>query len=32
MKNMINFSNFSKEELNEILDLAYDMKKSPERY
>ena len=32
MKNMINFSNFSKEELNEILDLAYDMKKSPEKY
>lgn len=32
MKNMINFSNFSKEELNEILDLAYDMKKNPEKY
>ena len=32
MKNMINFSNFSKEELNSILDLAYDMKKSPEKY
>ena len=32
MKNMINFSNFSKEELNAILDLAYDMKKSPEKY
>ena len=32
MKNMVNFSNFSKEELNEILDLAYDMKKSPEKY
>ena len=29
---MINFSNFSKEELNAILDLAYDMKKSPEKY
>ena len=29
---MINFSNFSKEELNEILNLAYDMKKSPEKY
>lgn len=32
MKNMINFSNFSKEELNDILDLAYDMKKNPEKY
>lgn len=32
MRNMINFSNFSKEELNEILDLAYDMKKNPEKY
>lgn len=32
MKHMINFSNFSKEELNEILDLAYDMKRSPEKY
>ena len=30
LENMVNFSNFSKEELNEILDLAYDMKKSPE--
>lgn len=32
MKHMINFSNFSKEELNAILDLAYDMKKNPEKY
>lgn len=32
MKNMINFSNFSKDELNAILDLAYDMKKRPEKY
>lgn len=32
MKHMINFSNFSKEELSAILDLAYDMKKSPEKY
>lgn len=32
MKNMINFSNFSKEELNEIIDLAYDMKQTPEKY
>lgn len=32
MKHMINFSNFSKEELWEIIDLAYDMKKSPEKY
>jgi ornithine carbamoyltransferase len=29
---MINFENFSKEELNEILDLAYDMKKNPDKY
>lgn len=32
MKHMINFENFSKEELSAILDLAYDMKKSPEKY
>ena len=32
MKNMINFSNFSKEELNAILELAYDMKKNPDKY
>ena len=32
MKNMLNFSNFSKEELIEILELAQDMKKNPEKY
>lgn len=32
MKHMINFSNFSKKELSDILDLAYDMKQSPEKY
>ena len=32
MKHMINFDNFTKEELNAILDLAYDMKKSPDKY
>lgn len=32
MKNMVNFANFSKEELEDILDLAYDMKKNPEKY
>ena len=32
MKNMINFSNFSKEELNAILELAYDIKKNPGKY
>lgn len=32
MKNMLNFSNFSKEELLEILDLAKDMKKDPAKY
>ena len=32
MKHMINFSNYSKKELSDILDLAYDMKKSPEKY
>ncbi len=32
MKNMINFSNFSKEELRDILELAYDMKQTPEKY
>lgn len=32
MRNMINFSNFSKEELNGILDLAYNMKRNPEKY
>ena len=32
MKNMLNFKNFSAEELMEILDLAQDMKKNPEKY
>ncbi len=32
MKHMINFSNYSKEELNAILDLAYDMKSNPDKY
>ncbi|MCM1180640.1 MAG: ornithine carbamoyltransferase [Clostridium sp.] len=32
MKNMVNFSNFTKEELTDILDLAYDMKKNPAQY
>lgn len=32
MKNMVNFANFSKEELNDILDMAYDMKINPEKY
>lgn len=32
MKNMVNFSNFSKEELTDILNLAYDMKKNPAKY
>ena len=32
MKNMLNFSNFSAEELMEILDIAQDMKKDPEKY
>ncbi len=32
MKNMINFKNFSAEELKEILDLAMDMKKNPDKY
>ena len=32
MKNMVNFSNFSKEVLSDILDLAFDMKKNPEKY
>ena len=32
MKHMINFENFSKEELSAIIDLAYDMKQSPEKY
>lgn len=32
MKNMLNFKNFSKEELMSILELAQDMKKNPEKY
>ena len=32
MKNMLNFSNFSAEELMEILEIAQDMKKNPEKY
>ncbi len=32
MKNMLNFKNFSAEELMEILEIAQDMKKSPEKY
>jgi len=32
MKNMLNFKNFTAEELQNILDLALDMKKNPEKY
>lgn len=32
MKNMLNFKNFSAEELQGILDMALDMKKNPEKY
>lgn len=32
MKNMVNFSNFTKEELTDILNLAFDMKKNPVKY
>lgn len=32
MKNMLNFKNFSAEELQSILDLALDMKRNPEKY
>lgn len=32
MKNMLNFKNFSAEELQEILALALDMKKNPAKY
>lgn len=32
MKNMLNFKNFSAEELSAILNLAQDMKKNPEKY
>ncbi|MCM1272728.1 MAG: ornithine carbamoyltransferase [Clostridium sp.] len=32
MKNMLNFKNFSAEELTDILNLALDMKKNPAKY
>lgn len=32
MKNMLNFKNFSANELTDILNLALDMKKNPEKY
>ena len=32
MKNMLNFKNFTAEELQGILDLAADMKKDPAKY
>ena len=32
MKNMLNFKNFSAEELMEILEIAQDMKKDPDKY
>ena len=32
MKNMLNFKNFTAEELMDILNLALDMKKNPEKY
>ncbi|MCR5105808.1 MAG: ornithine carbamoyltransferase, partial [Eubacterium sp.] len=32
MKNMLNFSNFTAEELIEILEIAQDMKKNPDKY
>lgn len=32
MKNMLNFKNFSAEELMDILNLAQDMKKNPDKY
>lgn len=32
MKNMLNFRNFTSDELNAILELAEDMKKNPEKY
>lgn len=32
MKNMLNFSNFTAEELMEILEIAQDMKKNPDKY
>lgn len=32
MKNMLNFKNFTADELTDILNLALDMKKNPEKY
>lgn len=32
MKNMLNFKNFTAEELTQILDIALDMKKNPAKY
>ena len=32
MKNMLNFKNFSADELAQILDIALDMKKDPDKY
>ncbi len=32
MRNMLNFKEFTKEELQEIIDLALDMKKNPDKY
>ena len=32
MKNMLNFKDYSKEELTDILNLALDMKKDPQKY
>ncbi|MGN0382805.1 MAG: ornithine carbamoyltransferase [Eubacterium sp.] len=32
MKNLINFKDYTKEELEGILDMAYDMKQNPEKY
>ena len=32
MKNMLNFKNFTAEELQDILDLALDMKRDPKKY
>lgn len=32
MKNLISFKDYTKEELTQILDMAYDMKKNPQKY
>ena len=32
MKNMLNFKNFTPDELQDILDLALDMKRDPAKY